>query len=378
MRIVFISNYFNHHQQSVCDKLNSLCESFYFISTSVMREERRKMGYAVSEPAYVIHAYEESNLNRAIQLIHDADVIIAGSVQGRLKKPSFYRGKNILYYSERLFKIKPKKWQLPLKALRYYNRFQFMQNSYMLCSGAYAAGDFYRTATLRQRYLSWGYFPKTKEYQIEELIKQKKKNKLLWCGRLLTWKHAEHAIEVAKRLKSDGISFSLDIIGTGETESGLKTMIKELNLDDCINMLGGMNHNEVRSHMENAGVFLFTSDRQEGWGAVLNEAMNSGCAVVSSTSAGSVPYLIKDGENGFSYDKGNVDELYRKTKKLLEDIELQEKLGKKAYTTIAAMWNAETASERLFSVSECIADGKSPMSLFKDGPCSKAELIIDK
>jgi glycosyltransferase involved in cell wall biosynthesis len=45
-------------------------------------------------------------------------------------------------------------------------------------------------------------------------------------------------------------------------------------------------------------VFIFTSDRNEGWGAVLNEAMGSGCAVVAADLIGSVPYLIEHKKMG--------------------------------------------------------------------------------
>ena len=37
---------------------------------------------------------------------------------------------------------------------------------------------------------------------------------------------------------------------------------------------------------------------QEGWGAVVNEAMNSGCAVVADHMIGAAPWLIRQGENG--------------------------------------------------------------------------------
>ena len=79
-------------------------------------------------------------------------------------------------------------------------------------------------------------------------------------------------------------------------------MIREKKLEDCVHMLGAMSPDEVRKHMEQANIFLFTSDRNEGWGAVLNEAMNSGCAVVASHAIGSVPYLIKNGNNGYIYE----------------------------------------------------------------------------
>jgi glycosyltransferase involved in cell wall biosynthesis len=97
--------------------------------------------------------------------------------------------------------------------------------------------------------------------------------------------------------------------------------------------------------MEKASVYLFTSSRKEGWGAVLNESMNSGCAVVASYDAGSVPFMVRDGENGFTFN--NKKDLFKKTEKLLADDELRKKLGKNAYITVRDKWNAELAAERL-------------------------------
>jgi glycosyltransferase involved in cell wall biosynthesis len=72
----------------------------------------------------------------------------------------------------------------------------------------------------------------------------------------------------------------------------------------------------VRDHMEAADIFLFTSDFNEGWGAVLNESMNSACAVVASHAIGSVPFLLKDGENGFIQ---TLLEMYAETVNVLTD-----------------------------------------------------------
>ena len=45
MQVVFVSNYFNHHQLSFCDALYELLEgSFCFLQTQPMEEERVKMG----------------------------------------------------------------------------------------------------------------------------------------------------------------------------------------------------------------------------------------------------------------------------------------------------------------------------------------------
>ena len=120
--------------------------------------------------------------------------------------------------------------------------------------------------------------------------------------------------------------------------------------------------------MESTEIFLFTSDKGEGWGAVLNESMNSGCAVVANRAIGSVPYLLKDGENGMIYG-GKFDELYEKVKILLENREERQKIGAAAYRTLTDVWNAEAATGRLLSLIENLKNGGD--TPFADGPCSK-------
>ena len=97
--------------------------------------------------------------------------------------------------------------------------------------------------------------------------------------------------------------------------------------------------------MEKCQIHLFTSNHLEGWGAVVNEAMNSGCAVVASGEAGAVPFLIENGKNGLIYYKGSYEEFAGLVKGLVSDRERMEALGKAAYDTITGMWNAEHAAE---------------------------------
>lgn len=377
MKIVFVSNYYNHHQHPVCEALSVLCESFYFISTNVMRDERKQLGYGIAEPSYVIHGYEEGKAKAAKDIVRNADVILCGAAQGEFSDPSLYRGKIVFYISERIYKNKAKPWRVMLNVVRFYNRFERKQQSYLLCPGAYAAADFNKSGTFKNRCFKWGYFPETKQYDIDRLLSKKDINKILWCGRLLSWKHPEHAIETAARLKARNIGFSMDIIGIGECEQQLKELISQYDLNGCVKMLGSMNPAEVRAHMENAGVFLFTSDRKEGWGAVLNEAMNSGCAIVASHAVGSAPYLIQNGENGFIFKSGDTDELYRSVKNILLDTQLQRNMGMAAYDSITTLWNAQTAAERLYSVAEECVGGRSILGKYQDGPLSKADLLGD-
>ena len=148
-------------------------------------------------------------------------------------------------------------------------------------------------------------------------------------------------------------------------------MIKEKNLDDCIEIIGSMPPEEVRKNMEKSQIFLMTSDRQEGWGAVLNEAMNSACAVIANKAAGAVPYLIKNGENGYAYTKCDIDEICNKIIELFNNEELRKNIQKNAYATISNEWNSKVASERLIKLSNAILKGEKLPDLFEDGICSK-------
>lgn len=197
---------------------------------------------------------------------------------------------------------------------------------------------------------------------------------ILWCGRFLDWKHPEKAIYVAEKLKKDGYKFKLMMIGIGELHQQIDISIKEKNLEDHVELLGSMSPEKVRKHMDKANMFLFTSDFNEGWGAVLNEAMNSACAVVASHAIGSVPYLIKDAQNGLVYKNEDLDDLYNKVKFLIDNPNIQKEFGVNAYNTLKNEWNAGIAANRLIQLVKEIQN-KGECDLFKSGPCSRAEIL---
>ena len=122
---------------------------------------------------------------------------------------------------------------------------------------------------------------------------------------------------------------------------------------------------------------LHTANRREGWGVVLNEAMNSGCAVVASHIVGAVPYLINDGDNGLVFKDGDVDDLYKKIKSLLDDPEKTKHICKNAYKTVTEMWNCDNTANRFVSLAKEMLSGNMSPELFESGPCSKAEIIED-
>lgn len=377
MKLVFVSNYFNHHQKAFCEELyKRLGSDFSFVSTSEMREERKKLGYSQNDiPDYVIKAHADAKkLKQAVEVINSADVVIAGAAPEEMLSERLRSKKIIIRYAERPFKKAPSVSGRIYHSIRFKRRDLGNPNVYMLCAGAYAANDFAGLGVYKNRMYKWGYFPDVREYDTDALFAEKKNKTILWCGRFLDWKHPDDALEVAKRLKADGYDYHMNIIGAGVMEDELKQLAEKNSLTDYVDFPGSMSPDRVRSYMEQAGIFLFTSDRQEGWGAVLNEAMNSGCAVVASHETGSATYLVNNKINGLVYQSGCVDDLYEKTKNLLDKPYLQRSLGENAYHTITGMWNAAAASSNLMKLIEKIQN-KDNVLPFTEGPCSIAGVI---
>ncbi|MBP5282821.1 MAG: glycosyltransferase [Lachnospiraceae bacterium] len=363
LKFVFVSNYLNHHQIPFCRAMYERTGgSFAFLQTEPMEEERVRMGWndEVKEP--YLKLFYESPKECADMVMNASIVLFGGTDEESYIQERLRSGKVVFRYSERLYKTGQWKAISP-RGLRkkYIDHGQYRKSPvYLLCSGAYVPSDFSIIRAYPKKMYCWGYFPEFHPYDVEELLAGKgyqtedggKIPYLVWSGRMIDWKHPELVIMTAKHLKEKGIRFHLDMIGGGAMEAEIKEKIRALGLEDVISLPGFMKPQEVRERMERADIYLITSDRQEGWGAVANEAMNSGCAVVADHMIGAAPYLIRQNENGMMYQDGDTEMLFGMVEELVKDAGKRASLGRKAYETIRDTWNADAAAERLCGLIE--------------------------
>lgn len=381
MKMVYISNYMNHHQLPVANKLYaSLGDDYKFIALEACPQFRRQMGYEDINHSlpFVICAYDSQETKEyADKIALECDVLIVGSCSDWYIKRRVDVGKITIKTSERYFKERENilgSIKHYIRAKRHLSPFQRKQ-LYFLCASAYTSLDVNKYSNFYGRTYKWGYFPEVKKYDdIGKLIELKHRASILWAARLIEWKHPELPVIIARQLKEKGYTFQMHLIGNGELESKISQMIHDNDLNDCVHMLGVMSPEEVRKYMEQSQIFLFTSDQNEGWGAVLNESMNSGCAVVASHAIGSVPFMIENGQNGLVYKNGDLNSLYKKVTQLLDTPKLCTSLGKNAYFTVRDLWNPDIAAKRFLELAGEIY-AKGYCDLFKSGPCSSAEII---
>lgn len=394
MKVTFVSNYMNHHQQPFSEAMRErLGEDYIFIQTQPMEQERVQMGWdttAVTLP-FVRKLWEDEDACK--KLIYDSDVVIFGwTGREELIVPRLLAGKLTFRNSERIYKEGQWKAISPRGLMQKYKDFTKYRRApyYLLCAGGYVASDFSLVRSFPDKKLRWGYFPPLHTYA-DDFVENKHTRaeedpvELLWAGRFLAWKHPETAIATAIALKDKGISFHLTMVGAGELEEKLHAMAQAAKLGECVSFTGFKKPHEVRTLMERAQIFLFTSDYEEGWGAVLNEAMNSGCAVVVNHALGAAPFLIESGRNGLVYRNGAVEQCIERVEALIKDAGLCRRLGENAYQTILQTWNAKQAADNLLSVCEKLLQmqketGKMPglsklAGLPEEGPASVAPVI---
>lgn len=353
--------------------------SYTFMQTEPMEEERIRMGWGevFQNTPYLANYWE--NPKEYQRQIDSADVVIFGGtdeecyIQHRLKE-----GKPVWRYSERLYKSGRYKFISP-RGLRK----KFLDHTrygcgrvYLLCSGAYVAGDFRLVLAYPGKKFRYGYFPAYKQYDVEKLLGEKDFRttgvvSLFWAARMIDWKHPEIPIRLARFLKDAGYSFRLTMAGGGVMEKAMKAYADKLKVTDVVSFIGNQNPDKVRAYMEKCDIYLTTSDYGEGWGAVINEAMNSGCAVIANKAMGAAPYLIEQGKNGFYYRNGHFEELSAYVERLMKDASVREQIGRAAYETVRDTWNAELAADRLFACMSAELLGEA-IPQYEAGPLSKA------
>ena len=144
----------------------------------------------------------------------------------------------------------------------------------------------------------WGYFvPKTKgECSGGAKFDSECTLRLLWVGRMLTWKNVDVIIKAVRQINKEMATTGfpnkviLDIYGNGPDEKRLKRIAK--GCETCILFHPSAPYEEIRRIMQEHDVYVLCSNSFEGWGAVINEALEEGMKVISSSDAGAATVLL--------------------------------------------------------------------------------------
>lgn len=129
------------------------------------------------------------------------------------------------------------------------------------------------------------------------------------------------------------------IIGTGHEEEMLKSRVSKLGLDNRVNFLGFVKHEDMPQYLHISDIFIRPS-LSEGFGNSYIEAMAAGIPVIATPVGGIVDFL-RDSETGLLCEVRNPKNIAWKVEMLLNDKSLKEKIVKNALEMVEKkyQWN---------------------------------------
>ena len=185
-----------------------------------------------------------------------------------------------------------------------------------------------------------------------------KKLTIVSVARLHPIKGNEYLIVACSILKTKGLDFQCLLIGDGERKAYLQNMIDDLNLSNCVKILGYKRHDQVARLLRYCHIHVLPSI-QESFGVATLEAMACGLAVISSDVQG-VSELIQHTKTGFLVQPQNAKMLADCLEVLGKDNGLREKIGSAARSFVEKKYSLENeARETLDLWKDVIQDVKS-------------------
>lgn len=186
-------------------------------------------------------------------------------------------------------------------------------------------------------------------HELKEGLKISDDEKVFFSlSRIEDYKGMDMAIKAFARLKDD-YQFKYLIGGIGPYLEQLKSLVKDLGLDNRVVFLGKIPGSELRKYFSLAdwNILLTRYDDKtpnfEGFGLVFLEA--AACRTPSLAGrSGGIPSAVKDGETGLLVDPENIDEIEKLFKKVLSNEIDQNEYSLAAYkrATHEMTWNQMT------------------------------------
>ena len=150
---------------------------------------------------------------------------------------------------------------------------------------------------------------------------------IVTVGRLTMPKKIDRILRLAASLKNEGIFCNFRIIGDGELKTELQELVKELQIEDCIEFVGFVKN--PYPYIMHADLMVVSSGF-EGFGLVVCEAMCLGTAVVSTKTAGPIE-IIDHNQYGLLCEHDD-EAIYQAVKKMIQNDSLRthyQEMGKK-------------------------------------------------
>ena len=183
---------------------------------------------------------------------------------------------------------------------------------------------------------------------------------ILTVGRLVERKGHDIVLQAMPQILRAVPDAHYVIVGKGESESRLRSLVQQLDIESRVTFVGFVEDAEVAAYYAVCDVFAMISRSIaekgdiEGFGIVYLEANVMGKPVVAGNSGG-VPEAVLHGVTGLLVDPTNVEEVSQAIARLLQDPELACRLGKQGQQRAVHEFNGQVSAMKVRARLEAIA-----------------------
>ncbi len=156
---------------------------------------------------------------------------------------------------------------------------------------------------------------------------------LLFIGRLTEQKDLTILLKAFKLVKEEYKDVRLLLLGSGDSETRLKSISKDLGVDKDVLFLGSINNDLVFSYYYGCDIFVISS-KLEGRGTVLTEAALSNKPIVATRFTGTQDSIV-DGKTGFVVDIKDYKTFANKVLLLLNNPTMMKEFGKNGFEYVS-------------------------------------------
>ena len=234
-------------------------------------------------------------------------------------------------------------------------------------------------------YIEWG-MPKEKIFFGVDVVdnqffyskSSEAKNKLKWLfeshnlpeklflgvGRQIPKKNWFNLIRAYGKYKQEGGQWGLVLVGGGPQHEDLKNYVLSENISG-VHFKPFASQSTLCEYYAMAECFILASHHGETWGLVVNEAMACGLPVLVSNQCGCSQTLVKNGENGWTFDSSKIEEIKELMLKVSHLATDEMDAMKKKSLEIIEEWPIERFSQGLLdAINVCKNDKRGFKTIF--------------
>lgn len=174
------------------------------------------------------------------------------------------------------------------------------------------------------------------------------KGYLLYSGRIVREKGIFHLVNAMKQLPD----IRLHVMGYGPDSEQLEQKLKDENIHN-VEILGFRHQQELKDEYLNCIATVVPSNCYENCSYSIIEAFICGKPVIGSR-IGAIPEMVEDDITGYNFEQGNVDDIVKKIKQLVDNPDKIVNMGKNARIKAENLYRGSVIYPKLIKVYESV------------------------